>query len=141
MLPPSRGNRNAGASVPSISTDDSRAGARAAEAFDDAGPPATDLAGLNRFDGALCEASLVALLLDLTVAARLVFACFIFAEIVDGPRAGMREGGLVDFLRVFLDIRLPFVAFGGSIIRLLQILSGDLDSAPRLGKSDSGRVC
>ena len=28
-----------------------------------------------------------------------------------------------DFFRVFLDIRLPFVAFGGSIIRVLQVLS------------------
>jgi hypothetical protein len=28
-----------------------------------------------------------------------------------------------DFLRVFLDIRLPFVAFGGSIIRLLRVES------------------
>ena len=27
------------------------------------------------------------------------------------------------FLRVFLDIRLPFVAFDGSIIRLLQAMS------------------
>jgi hypothetical protein len=27
---------------------------------------------------------------------------------------------LEDFLRVFLDIRLPFVAFGGSIIAVLR---------------------
>src|SRR4029077_13534630 len=109
--------------------------------FDDGGLRATNLDGLNRFDGALCEALLVELLLDPTVAARPLFACFIFADVVDGRRVGLREGVLVDFLGVFLDIRLPFVAFGGSIIRLLQILSGDLDSARRLGKSDSGRVC
>jgi hypothetical protein len=30
---------------------------------------------------------------------------------------------LEDFLRVFLDIRLPFVAFDRSIIRLLQAVS------------------
>jgi hypothetical protein len=88
----------------------------------------------------LCEASPVAVLLDPTVAARLLLACFIFADVVDGRRGGLREGVLVDFLRVFLDIRLPFVAFGGSIIRLLQILPGDLDSARRLGKSDAGQV-
>jgi hypothetical protein len=124
VLPPSRGNRNAGAAAPSISTDDSRADARAAETFDDAGLRATNLDGLNGFDGALCEALLVVLLLDPTVAARPLFACFIFVDVVDGRRVGLREGVLVDFLRVFLDIRLPFVAFGGSIIRLLQILSG-----------------
>jgi hypothetical protein len=31
---------------------------------------------------------------------------------------------LGDFLRDFLDIRLPFVAFGGSIIGLLRVPSG-----------------
>jgi len=140
VLPPSRGNRNAGACAPSISTDDSRADVRAAEAFDDAGLRATDSDGLNRFDGALCEASPVAVMLDPTVAARLLLACFIFDDVVDGRRVGLREGVLVDFLRVFLDIRLPFVAFGGSIIRLLQILPGDLDSARRLGKANAGQV-
>jgi hypothetical protein len=110
--------------APSISTDGSRADARAAETFDDVGLRTTDSDDLNRFDGALCEALLVALLLDPTVAARLLFACLIFADVVDGRRVGLREGVLVDFLRVFLDIRLPFVAFGGSTNRLLQILSG-----------------
>jgi hypothetical protein len=35
------------------------------------------------------------------------------------------EGVLGDFLRVFLDIRLPFVAFSGSIIALLRVLYGN----------------
>jgi hypothetical protein len=95
---------------------------------------------LGRFDGALCETFPVAFPLDLTVAAPPRFACFIFADVVDGRRAGLREDVLEDFIRVFLDIRLPFVAFGGSIIRLLQIASGHLDSGRRLGKSDGGRV-
>jgi hypothetical protein len=33
------------------------------------------------------------------------------------------EEVLAVFLRVFLDIRLPFVAFSGSIIRLLRVVS------------------
>jgi hypothetical protein len=35
----------------------------------------------------------------------------------------VREDGLGDFLRVILDIRLPFVAFSRSIIGLLRVLS------------------
>jgi hypothetical protein len=33
------------------------------------------------------------------------------------------------FLRNFLDIRLPFVAFGGSIMGGLRVLSGVRESA------------
>jgi hypothetical protein len=124
--------------APSTSTDDSPAGARGA--FDDAGPVAADLDGLNRFDAALCEVFPVALLPDLTVAERLLFAGFILADLVDGPGACLREDDLEDFLRVFLDIRLPFVAFGGSIIRLLQVSFSVLDSGRRLGKSDGRGV-
>ncbi|MGV7215812.1 hypothetical protein [Bradyrhizobium sp. UFLA05-112] len=44
-----------------------------------------------------------------------------------------------DFFRVFLDIRLPFDAFGGSTKAVLQISSGAPESRPRLGKSvDAG---
>ena len=36
---------------------------------------------------------------------------------------------LGDFLRVFLDIRLPFVAFGGSIIGVLRVSRGRIGFA------------
>jgi hypothetical protein len=47
---------------------------------------------------------------------------------------GLSEGVLDDFVRDFLDIRLPFVAFGGSTKAVLQLSSGVPDSRPRLGK-------
>ena len=47
---------------------------------------------------------------------------------------------LGDFLRVFLDIRLPFDAFGGSIIGILRVPSGRPDSVRRLGKFDGAGV-
>jgi hypothetical protein len=47
---------------------------------------------------------------------------------------------LGDFLRVFLDIRLPFDAFGGSIIGLLRVPSGRPDSVRRLAKSDGAGI-
>jgi hypothetical protein len=74
------------------------------------------LDNFNRFDGALCEAPLAAFLLDLFAAARSVFEVFAFADFAECARAGPVEEDLGDFLRVFLDIRLPFVAFGGSTI-------------------------
>ena len=39
--------------------------------------------------------------------------------------AAFPEEALEDFLRVFLDIRLPFVAFGGSTNRVLRVSSAD----------------
>jgi hypothetical protein len=47
---------------------------------------------------------------------------------------------LEDFLRDFLDIRLPFVAFGGSIIELLRDLPELSESRLWLGKSDGPGV-
>jgi hypothetical protein len=47
---------------------------------------------------------------------------------------------LEDFLRDFLDIRLPFVAFGGSIIGLLRDLPELSESRLWLGKSDDPGV-
>jgi hypothetical protein len=47
---------------------------------------------------------------------------------------------LEDFLRDFLDIRLPFVAFGGSIIGLLRDLPELSESRLWLGKSDGPGV-
>ena len=52
----------------------------------------------------------------------------------DGFAADVRPdfpgGALEGFLRVFLDIRLPFVAFRGSTIRVLRILSLIVGFAP-----------
>src|SRR5262249_29888762 len=41
---------------------------------------------------------------------------------------------LGDFLRVFLDIRLPFDAFGGSTNRVLRVLPCDRGFAPDAGQ-------
>jgi hypothetical protein len=64
--------------------------------------------------------------------------CLVFVFLLDLPAEGLPDfdslpfadtfgagaadpaGDLGDFLRVFLDIRLPFVAFRGSIIALLR---------------------
>jgi hypothetical protein len=43
---------------------------------------------------------------------------------------------LEDFLRDSFDIRLPFVAFGRSIIGVFRVLSGAPESTGLLGKSD-----
>jgi hypothetical protein len=82
---------------------------------------AGESAFFNGFDGALCDAAEVAdflmtLLLDLPAFAGLAFARCVFADFTAVTGAALREAGLEDFLRVFLDIRLPFVAFGGSIM-------------------------
>jgi hypothetical protein len=91
-------------------------------------------ADFNFFDGALCDAfgeallaALSVLLPDLLAVALRAFAGGDLAALFDAVRAafaGEVFGDFVgDFLRVFLDIRLPFVAFGGSIIELLRVLS------------------
>jgi hypothetical protein len=93
----------------------------------------------NIFDAALCEGREGAALRVLpTVARRVLEALFLAA-------AGFAEDlaldvGLGDFLRDFLDIRLPFDAFGGSIIGLLRVPSGRPDSVRRLGKSDGAGI-
>jgi hypothetical protein len=83
----------------------------------------------NFFDGALCDAFAVGVpvclffvfLLDLVVAvAPRVFEGADFADFADWARIALPVEGLEDFLRVFLDIRLPFVAFRGSIIEVLR---------------------
>jgi hypothetical protein len=89
----------------------------------------------NRFDAALCDGLAVAGFVDFAAALRL-FALLVFLAFGDFTESERRGGVLGDFLRDFLDIRLPFVAFGGSTIRLLRILSGGSDSSRLLGKSD-----
>jgi hypothetical protein len=60
-------------------------------------------------------------LLDLVAGDRPAFEAGRLAAVFDAAGPGFREGrGLSDFLRVFLDIRLPFVAFRRSIIEVLD---------------------
>jgi len=44
----------------------------------------------------------------------------LFADVRDGAKVVLPADDLGDLLRVFLDIRLPFVAFRGSIIGVLR---------------------
>ena len=94
----------------------------------------------NRFDAALCDAVPAADLRDFLVAALDIFVIFVFARATDFARVARLDEGLEDFLRVFWDIRLPFVAFGGSIIRPLRLLSGEPKSSQRLCKSGGAGV-
>ena len=99
-------------------------------------PLAFPLAAFNGFDVGLCDVGLCACFADFRAAGLSVFRRFVpaFAAVLV-PRlpAG---ADLEDFLRDFVDIRLPFVAFGGSIIALLRDLFGVAESRPWLGKSD-----
>src|SRR5207245_8181108 len=55
----------------------------------------------------------------------------------DGFGAGVLRllgAGLEDFVRVFLDIRLPFVAFRRSTIRVLRVLPLTVGFAPASGQ-------
>ena len=90
----------------------------------------------NRFDAAICDASIDAFLVDGFTADGRVFLGVVL-DAFDDFAANARLGAVWgDFLRDFLDIRLPFVAFGGSIIKLLRAVFGKPDSRRRLGKSD-----
>jgi hypothetical protein len=103
------------------------------------GPAATrgDFSGaddFNVFEGALCDALGEALAVGLLVFATVflaaglrAFAGGVFDDVFDRARVAFPIGVLEDFLRVFLDIRLPFVAFSGSTIRILAA------RVPRLG--------
>jgi hypothetical protein len=91
----------------------------------------------NRFDGALCEALDERFLLAEDAAWGRAFEPAVL-EPFDVFAATLRfAAALGDFLRDFLDIRLPFVAFGGSIIAVLRVIYGEQDSLPWLGKSDA----
>jgi hypothetical protein len=112
-------------------------------AFDCAVPRRAEsfgLDGFNCFDGAKCDAfgealrgRLPALLVDLLAAGR-IFEGGVFANLIDGPRAGWPDDVLGDFLRVFLDIRLPFVAFGGSIMGYCGVFSRQAGTEPAAGQ-------
>jgi hypothetical protein len=149
--PPSRGKWNAGASAPSTRrwcstvADPARRGAVPAASGD-----------LNRFDAALCDVAAAAVLDDflddLRAAAPGIFALFVFARAADFdldfrlavPPAFRAGEVLGDFLRDFLDIRLPFVAFGGSIMDILRILSGEPEFEPatvQVSRRFKSRLC
>jgi hypothetical protein len=77
----------------------------------------------NVFEGGLCDAwgeapaaGLVGVLADFFAGALRAFAAGVFGDVFDRARVAFPEEVLGDFLRVFLDIRLPFVAFDGSTI-------------------------
>jgi hypothetical protein len=82
-----------------------------------------DSEDFNRFDGALCEAAEAAPLVDLRFDAGVVVAGLPAAAVRVFLARGVSEAVLDDFLRVSLDIRLPFDAFGGSTKQLLQLVS------------------
>jgi hypothetical protein len=66
---------------------------------------------------------------------RVGFALAAFrTEVLADPLTGPLAGPLEDFLRVFLDIRLPFVAFGGSTNRVLRVSSRGAGFAPAAGQ-------
>jgi hypothetical protein len=88
----------------------------------------------NRFDAALCDVPFDPFLFDLFAAVRLTLATPVFEAFEDF--AGRLGEVLGDFLRDFLDIRLPFVAFDGSIMGVLRVLAGAGESRRWLGKSD-----
>jgi hypothetical protein len=105
--------------------------------------------GFNGFDAALCDGRLDRFLLEAFAVAAPALAPFALtdfltvfwaalADFAAAFRVGEVFAGEVlgDFLRDFLDIRLPFVAFSGSIIRLLRVLSGEGESGQWLGKCD-----
>ena len=103
----------------------------AAAIFDVAVVRAADFPGaadFNFFDGGLCDAFEAGLpvclffvsLLDLLAVVLRVFEIAVFADFADRARGALAAEGFGIFLRVFFDIRLPFVAFRGSIIELLR---------------------
>jgi hypothetical protein len=94
----------------------------------------------NRFDAALCDVWPVRFLFD-AFTARLAFTILVLEAFDDFATGRLLGEVLGDFLRDFLDIRLPFVAFGGSIITVLRTLAVAADSGPVLGKSDGLGVC
>jgi hypothetical protein len=96
----------------------------AVAAFDPVAAAEADFCGaftFNFFDGAVCDAGagfLTGFSAGVFGAARPATGADFLADVFDA----FPDGVLEDFLRVFLDIRLPFVAFSGSIIAVLRVL-------------------
>lgn len=109
------------------------------------------LADFNALDGGLCDPLATelaaclfpAFLLDLFATGPRDFEDGFLAFVRDGARRVLRAGDLEDFLRVFLDIRLPFVAFRRSIIEVLRQAgigsTGQVRSARSMLKRNSTR--
>jgi hypothetical protein len=76
--------------------------------------------GLDAFDTGFPVCLVLAVLLALPADGLRVFEDVVFAAVAERARVALPADGLGDFLRVFLDIRLPFVAFRGSIIEVLR---------------------
>ena len=89
--------------------------------FDPVAAAGGDICGaftFNFFDVALCDAVAGSdFLAGVFAAVRPAPVPDFLADVFDA----FLEGVLGDFLRVFLDIRLPFVAFSGSIIAQLRV--------------------
>jgi hypothetical protein len=62
------------------------------------------------------------------------FATAVLTDVPDPARAAFPVAVLEDFLRVFLDIRLPFVAFGGSIMGVLRVVHRQIRIGPTAGQ-------
>ena len=62
------------------------------------------------------------------------FAAGFLADVLEAAGTAFLAGVLGDFLRVFLDIRLPFVAFGGSIMGILRVLFWQNGFEPTAGQ-------
>jgi hypothetical protein len=96
----------------------------------------------NGLDAGLCESLaevLLAALPDFFATAVPAFAAGVLAAAAGLLRAAFFAVTfltvvLEDFLRVFLDIRLPFVAFGGSTMGVLRVLSRTVGFAPIAGQ-------
>jgi hypothetical protein len=86
-------------------------------------------------------------LTDFLATALRAFAAGVLTEAFEPPPAGFAaiaflaeffedpfELPLEDFLRVFLDIRLPFVAFGRSTNKVLRVSPRGTGSAPAAGQ-------
>ena len=87
----------------------------------------TVLAALPAFFATVLRAFAAGVLTEALEPLRAAFAGLAFgAEFVEDP--------LEDFLRVFLDIRLPFVAFRGSTNRVLRVSSRAAGFAPAAGQ-------
>ena len=130
MPPPSRGRLKDGAFAPSASACDFSTGAFTLRGA----PPAAEEGDFNRFDAALCDVPSERFVSDVVAAFERAFGPAVL-EPFDDFAATLRLGAVLgDFLRDFLDIRLPFVAFGGSTNRLLRVSSPVVGFATAAGQ-------
>jgi len=90
----------------------------------------------NRFDAALCDGPLARFLFDDFAAFGPGLVVLPLEAFADFAAVGRRDEVLGDFLRDFLDIRLPFVAFAGSIFGILRVPVGEGESSRWLGNFD-----